>query len=204
MLLGVLTWRSIAPGETITLGGSVGGAFHALAVGQVGAHAAHAEPGAPLAHLMLPGCWWGAGPLIGSARMLDGVARTEVLLGSIPLSRLETLLDSRAGGWRALAQLSEEWVALSSLSYVDAIKPDKHQRAAATLLRLSGLRPPLYPAPGEALHLSHEEFAGMVNLSRSTASSVLGDLANKGWIDLGYRTISVRAPAALGTLADGA
>jgi CRP-like cAMP-binding protein len=44
----------------------------------------------------------------------------------------------------------------------------------------------------------------MVNLSRSTASSVLGDLAAKGWIDLGYRTISVRDPGALAVLADGA
>jgi CRP-like cAMP-binding protein len=202
-LLSELVPKQLKAGETITLGGSRGGHFWVLLEGQVGAFAAHATAGAPLAHVLLPGTWWGAGPLIGSPRMLDAEARTDVALGAISLSLLERMLDGLPEGWRALAQLSEEWLALSSLAYADAIKPDKHQRAAASLLRLAGLRPPLCPLGDGAIVISHEEFGHMVNLSRSTASSVLGDFARAGWVQSGYRTLEVLNRVALAELADG-
>jgi CRP-like cAMP-binding protein len=202
-LISELSPRHLEAGETITLGGSTGGYFWALIEGQVGAFAAHGRAGAPLAHVLLPGTWWGAGPLIGSPRILDSQARTEVLMGSIALSRLEKLLDSLPGGWRALAQLSEEWVAISSLASSDAVNPDKHRRAAASLLRLVGLRPPLCPLGEGAIIISHQEFAQMVNLSRTTATLVLNDFASSGWVQLGYRTLQVQNAGALAALADG-
>ena len=124
-------------------------------------------------------------------------------MGSIALSRLEKLLDSLPGGWRALAQLSEEWVAISSLASSDAVNPDKHRRAAASLLRLVGLRPPLCPLGEGAIIISHQEFAQMVNLSRTTATLVLNDFASSGWVQLGYRTLQVQNAGALAALADG-
>jgi CRP/FNR family cyclic AMP-dependent transcriptional regulator len=202
-LLAELVPKHLSVGETITLGGSTGGHFWALIEGQVGAFAAHATAGAPLAHLLLPGTWWGAGPLIGSPRMLDAEARTDVLMGAIPLSSLEKLLDTLPGGWRALARLSEEWLAIASLAYADLAKPDKQRRAAASLLRLAGLRPPFCPLGEGAIMISHQEFGQMVNMSRSTTSTVLNDFARAGWVRSGYRTLQVLNPIALAELADG-
>lgn len=202
-LISELVPKRLKAGETITLGGSTGGHFWVLIEGQVGAFTAHATAGAPLAHVLLPGTWWGAGPLIGSPRMLDGEARTDVLMGAIPLSRLEKLLDTLPGGWRALARLSEEWLAISSLAFSDVVKPDKHRRAAASLLRLVGLRPPFCPFGEGAIMISHQEFGQMVNLSRSTTSSVLNDFARAGWVQSGYRTLQVLNAVALAELADG-
>lgn len=201
-LLSELVPKHLKVGETITLGGSTGGHFWALIEGQVGAFAAHATAGAPLAHVLLPGTWWGAGPLIGSPRKLDAEARSEVLMGAIPLSSLEKLLDTLPGGWRALARLSEEWLAISSLAYADVAKPDKHRRAAASLLRLVGLRPPFCPLGEGAIMISHQEFGQMVNMSRSTTSTVLNDFARAGWVLSGYRTLQVLNPVALAQLAD--
>jgi len=202
-LLSEMSPRRLQSGETITLGGSTRGHFWALIEGQVSAFAAHGTAGAPIAHVLLPGTWWGAGPLIGSPRKLDAEARTDVLLGAIPLARLEVVVDNLPGGWRALARLSEEWVALSSLAYSDVVKPDKHRRAAATLLRLVGLRPPLCPFGDSAVVISHEEFGQMVNLSRSTATSVLNDFVRAGLIESGYRTLQVLNAVGLADLADG-
>jgi CRP-like cAMP-binding protein len=202
-LLSELVPKHLEAGETITLGGSTGGHFWALIEGQVGAFAAHATAGAPLAHVLLPGTWWGAGPLIGSPRMLDAEARTDVLMGAIALSRLEKLLDTLPGGWRALARLSEEWLAISSLAYADLAKPDKHRRAAASLLRLVGLRPPFCPLGEGSIMISHQEFGQMVNMSRSTTSTVLNDFARAGWVLSGYRMLQVLNPLALAELADG-
>jgi CRP/FNR family transcriptional regulator, cyclic AMP receptor protein len=202
-LISELAPKRLMAGETITLGGSTGGHFWALIEGQVGAFAAHATAGAPLAHVLLPGAWWGAGPLIGSPRMLDAEARSDVFLGSISLLRLEKLLDDLPGGWRALARLSEEWVALSSLAFADVVKPDKNRRAAAALLRLAGLRPPFCPLGDEAIMISQQEFAQMVNLSRSTTTTVLNDFVRAGWVQSGYRTLQVLNAVALAELADG-
>ena len=202
-LISELVPKRLKAGETITLGGSTGGHFWALIEGQVGAFVAHATAGAPLAHVLLPGTWWGAGPLIGSPRRLDAEARTEVMLGAIPLSRLQNLLDSLPGGWRALASLSEEWVAISSLAYSDAVKPDKNRRVAAWLLRLIGLRPPFCPLGEGSIIISHQEFGQMVNMSRSTVTSILNEFARAGWVQSGYRTLQVLNAEALAELADG-
>jgi CRP-like cAMP-binding protein len=125
------------------------------------------------------------------------------MLGAIPLSRLQILLDSLPGGWRALASLSEEWVAMSSLAYSDAVKPDKNRRVAAWLLRLIGLRPPFCPLGEGSIIISHQEFGQMVNMSRSTVTSILNEFARAGWVQSGYRTLRVLNAEALAELADG-
>jgi hypothetical protein len=43
----------------------------------------------------------------------------------------------------------------------------------------------------------------MVNMSRSTTSTVLNDFARAGWVLSGYRMLQVLNPLALAELADG-
>jgi CRP-like cAMP-binding protein len=202
-LFAELRWRRYEPDETITLGGSIGGSFCALAAGQVGAIAALGEPGSGVSHIMTPGWWWGAAPLLGRARALDGVARTPALVGHIPLTQLERLLDATPGWWRWLGALSEEWVAMASVAFADMTITDKRRRCAAQMLRLAGLRPPLCAAADIAIQISHSEVAHMVALSRTTTSEVLRDLEKLELIELGYRSVRVRDWSGLQSMVDG-
>lgn len=44
---------------------------------------------------------------------------------------------------------------------------------------------------------TQEDIAAAVSASRGTVSRVLGDFAQKGWVELGYRTIFLREPGKL-------
>jgi len=43
----------------------------------------------------------------------------------------------------------------------------------------------------------------MVNMSRSTVTSILNEFARAGWVQSGYRTLQVLNAEALAELADG-
>jgi len=199
-LLAEARWRLFQPGETVTLGGSLGGSFHGIGSGQVGVVPTNAEPGTPMMFVMGPGWWWGAAPLSGRSRALDGVARTPSLVCSISLPQIELMLTRNPEWWRFMAMHTQEWLNLTVIAYVDMAVTGNAPRCAAHLLRIAGMRPPLCPSVGEAFQITHEEFGRMVNLSRSTVSTLLKRFDRAGMIELGYRSITIRDPAALARL----
>jgi len=199
-LLAEARWRLFQPGETISLGGSLEGAFHGIGSGQVGVVATNAEPGTPMVFVMGPGWWWGAAPISGRPRALDGVARIPSLVCSTPLSKVEAILARNPEWWRFMAMHTQEWLTVTTIAYMDLTVSGNARRCAAHLLRIAGMRPPLCPSVGEAFQITHEEFGLMVNLSRSTVSTVLKRFDRAGFIELGYRSITVRDPAALARL----
>lgn len=201
-LFAELRWRTVPAGQTISLGGSTGCDFCAIAAGHAGAYVAFGVPGAAMGHILSPGWWWGGGPLLGQHRAMAAVARSDVLLGTIPLSRLEVLLDETPRGWRWLGTLSEEWVVLATIAVADAAIKSPLRRCAAQLLRLAGLRPAFCPADDPEIAISHEELAAMLALSRSSTTMVTGELSHQGLVTLGYRKIALRDPAGLARLAE--
>jgi CRP/FNR family transcriptional regulator len=44
---------------------------------------------------------------------------------------------------------------------------------------------------------TQEDIAAAVSVSRVTVSRVLGGFAQRGWVELGYRTIRLKEPKAL-------
>lgn len=50
---------------------------------------------------------------------------------------------------------------------------------------------------GGPIPCSQEDIAAAVSASRVTVSRILGDFARRGWVEPGYRTLTLRSPAAL-------
>ena len=68
----------------------------------------------------------------------------------------------------------------------------------STLLRLAGCRyadPPAGLQP--EVRLSQADLAAMAVMSRNTFNGIVGELVEKGLVELGYRSIRLRQPAAL-------
>lgn len=54
-----------------------------------------------------------------------------------------------------------------------------------------------HPDAKTAIHLTHEELAAALGVSRVTVSRLLGSFAKKGWLKTGYGTIIILNPGAL-------
>ena len=65
-------------------------------------------------------------------------------------------------------------------------------RAASYLLTLAGR--------GGAVSCTQDDIAAAVSASRVTVSRVLNEFARSGWVELGYRAISLMAPERLDEL----
>ncbi len=127
---------------------------------------------------------------------------TEVL--HLPLPAIREIVAVDPGAWRlfGLAAIAHYDVAIGAAD--DLLIHDHVRRSVAVLLRLGGSR---YRTPQGAgpieVEVSQEDFAVMCNLARTTAGTVLRQLAADGRIDVSYRRVRVLAPdalrAALGT-----
>lgn len=53
---------------------------------------------------------------------------------------------------------------------------------------------------GGAIPCTHEDIAAAVSVSRVTVSRILNDFARRGWVELGYRSLTLREPDALNAL----
>ena len=53
---------------------------------------------------------------------------------------------------------------------------------------------------GGAIPCTQEDIAAAVSVSRVTVSRILNDFARRGWVELGYRSLTLREPNALNAL----
>ena len=53
---------------------------------------------------------------------------------------------------------------------------------------------------GGAIPCTQEDIAAAVSVSRVTVSRILNDFARRGWVELGYRSLTLREPDALNAL----
>jgi CRP-like cAMP-binding protein len=113
------------------------------------------------------------------------------------------MLSKRPHWWRHLGVLAFENGNIAANAAADLKIRDSKRRCIAALLRLSGCRfsDPAEETPIEVM-LTQEELAAMANMSRNNIGEVLRKLAERRLIELGYRTIIVRAPAALRAIID--
>jgi CRP/FNR family transcriptional regulator, cyclic AMP receptor protein len=85
----------------------------------------------------------------------------------------------------------------------DLMIRDSERRCAAVLSRLAGCR---HAGPQDVtaveVPLMQNELAGAANLSRNSVGTMLQRLASRGFVEVGYKTMTVRAPAALRTFVD--
>jgi CRP-like cAMP-binding protein len=139
------------------------------------------------------GTWFGEGPLIfGVPRVISVKASRPSTLVTLPLADCHAILTADPASWRWVAMLSAMTSELAGGVVADLLLRDPAKRAAALLLRLSGVRSTVFrsarPAP---VYLSQEKLAQLVNLSRNSIIPVLKEFVSNGYIEISYGSIRV-------------
>jgi CRP-like cAMP-binding protein len=143
-------------------------------------------------HLAFPGTWGGAAEVIlGRGKLTPLTARTEVSVLVLPAAKFREIAKKDPEAWRWLALLPAINVSTFISVIDDLLIRSARRRVASTLMRLSGHRTELVPTLPRDVHLSQEELADAVNLSRTVLGEILQDLAREGAIEKTYRTIRV-------------
>ena len=158
----------------------------------------------PIMHIIHPVFWLGYLPIIfGQPRRISASAKSPLLLARIPESVVKNLLSERPEFWQYFLQPTIIYGDICATAAADLLIRDSQRRCAAVLLRLCGRRFPSSDdaAPVELL-LSHDELAGAANLSRNSVGTMVQRLQVRGLIDVGYRGLRIRSPAALRAFVD--
>ena len=143
-----------------------------------------------------------AGELIGEAAFFDrqprvssAVAVTRCTLVSVDREHLEAVFARHPELAVAMLEYLARTVRLLS-AHVDSAFLQADRRVARHLLSLS-------PTPDGLLRCTHEEIGSSVGVSRVTVSRVLSEFDRRGWIETGYKSVTLRDRAALEALVAG-
>lgn len=204
-LLNVATLRNKAASESISYAGDGAGCVWGVIVGQADFTSGVSSINAPIGDIALPGDWWGFRPLRGNPRAIHAVARTDLLLAEIPLSKITAMLADHPGWWRHINTLNsikqERWGG----GMIDMTIRSSRLRCIAVLLRLAGCRDATSSSTESAtIHFTQEQLSAAANISRYPAGTILRGLAKSGHVSLRYGTITVLRPADLRAMVDDA
>lgn len=179
-----------SPGYLIYLQGTEATCFYYLKQGRVRSFIQSEDGGERVLSL------YGPGSLFGEAAFFDGLPRVS---SAVALTPCQLVPIDRELVTREIARDPE--LAMAMLSYlartvrmlsdqVDqmAFRPAQW-RVAQFLLSLA--------PEGGAVQCSQEDVAAAVSASRVTVSRILNGFARRGWVELGYRTLTLRSPSAL-------
>jgi CRP-like cAMP-binding protein len=188
-----LSMRKVAAGERLYSAGDREGGLWGIIDGGVKFEipGPQFEPG--VAHMAIPGFWFGETSLIRrTAREVDVYAAQSSVLAMLSLADCRTILCEDPARWQWIALLAGMNHDLAMGLVADLLLQGPQQRLVATLLRLSGWRAgPHLSANPVSVHLSQQQLGLIANLSRTVVSSILLDLKQRGLIDVGYRTLEV-------------
>jgi CRP-like cAMP-binding protein len=137
------------------------------------------------------------------AARVGATARTDITVAHASLGSLQTLLAHRPEWWRFIGCMAVYTNSTSNRAGGDLMIRDHERRCIATILRLCGCR---FEDPEADVvvtaSVSHEELGAMANLARNTVGEILHRLSDRGLVELGYRTISVRDGDTLRAMVD--
>ena len=141
------------------------------------------------------------GDLIGEAAFFDrqprvssAVAVTPCALAAVDRPKLEAVFAHRPDLAVSMLEYLARTVRLLSV-HVDGAFLQADKRIARHLLSLS-------PALSGVIRCTHEEIGSTVGVSRVTVSRVLGEFDRNGWIETGYRSLTLKDRGALERLLD--
>jgi len=203
-ILSRCAWGRIEAGVQIQAGGEEEGELIGLADGIVEMRTILGRADTPIMHFAHPVFWFGYVPILtGRPRGIAASAKSSVWIARIPQATVKALLAERPEWWRHLMQLSVIYGEISQTIAADLLIRDSERRCAAVLLRLTGRR---FVGPDDTqpveVAITQNEFAGAASLSRNSVGTMLQRLKARGLVELGYRGMTVRAPAALRAFVD--
>ncbi len=188
-----VTSRKLAAGDPVYRLGDNEGGLWAVIEGGVQFELSGPQLVSSLAHVAIPGFWFGEGPLIGKeARRHDAYASERSVFATISLADCRAILDETPTGWRWIALLASMNRELALGIASDLLLQDPRRRVIATLLRLTGWRDDLSLTPHlGAVQLSQQHLGQIANLSRTVVNATLRGLEARGLIAIGYRSVEV-------------
>jgi CRP/FNR family transcriptional regulator, cyclic AMP receptor protein len=203
-ILSRCSWQSLEAGAPIQEGGEDVGELVGLARGIVEMRPVRGRADTPILHFAHPVVWFGYMPILaGGPRRIAAAAKTAVWLGRVPQAAVTSLLAERPAWWRHFVQLAANFGDVAATVAADLLIRDSERRCAAVLLRLGGRR---FPAPEDKapveVPVTQLELADAANLSRNSVGTMLQRLAARGFVEVGYRSMTVCAPNALRTFVD--
>lgn len=191
-LLDLVIWRTAEEGQEFSHVGDTDGGLIALAAGSAEVATSFGHPDTRFLYLAHPGYWAGYRPLIGKARNLSLVARSNVLWALVPKLAIERLLKEVPRHWRNILLMSDLAFETALQGALDLSRQRGLSRAAGTLLRLAGCRQ-FDPEDLTSLEIRvpQAEIATIAVMSRGTFVSYLNDLAARGLVSVRYRKITI-------------
>jgi len=152
-----------------------------------------------LVHCAGPGFWFGEVSVItGQTRAVQAEASGEVTLCAIDRGVVTRIAQRDPEVWRAVAMLSTMNQLMAIGAGEDLMIRDSRKRLVAVLLRFAGHRNAFQgAAPIPTVAVTQLELAEASCLSRSSATAILRDLAQRGMISTDYRTIKILDSMAL-------
>lgn len=188
----------LEPGEPLFHPGDASSGIFGVLSGGLGVSFVVPEFGPTLAHIMLPGAWFGEMAFMRRPRTTGVHATRAARLISIAMRDIDALVSQDSRRWAQLAQLAVLNGQLAMGAAYDLMLRDSHKRCVATLLRLGGFRHGVpRPFAPVTLDITQTDLAHMTNLSRNSVGAILRALRNAQCVDVEYGQLLITDPARL-------
>jgi CRP/FNR family transcriptional regulator, cyclic AMP receptor protein len=198
-------WREFSAGQPIYSASDVQTDPCGVVDGTVEIYSRYGAGDNPMLHLSHEGSWVGYGAAVrGQPLRVSVVARTTVLLASVPQRAMQDLLDERPEWWRFITGAALEYGDIAISGYADSLIQASDRRCASRLLRITGLLFPRRSRPERpSVPVTQDELATLVNVSRTTLLQILRRFEERGLVQQAYRALTVVDAAGLADIAAG-
>jgi CRP/FNR family transcriptional regulator, cyclic AMP receptor protein len=198
-------WREFSAGQPIYSASDVQTDPCGVVDGTVEIYSRYGAGDNPMLHLSHEGSWVGYGAAVrGQPLRVSVVARTNVLLASVPQRAMQDLLDERPEWWRFITGAALEYGDIAISGYADSLIQASDRRCASRLLRITGLLFPRRSRPERpSVPVTQDELATLVNVSRTTLLQILRRFEERGLVQQAYRALTVVDAAGLADIAAG-
>lgn len=189
--------RTLGAGECLFQRGDVPCGLYAVLSGAVRVGAVSAEGKEALLALVEAPQWFGEISLFdGQPRTHDAFAEGPVNLLWVPQAALLALLEKHPQHWRDFALLMSQKLRWAFIALEQQALLSAAPRVAWRLLQIAAGYGEV-DGPRRVLHLSQEQLALMLSLSRQTINQILKTLEQDGALHLRYGEIEILDPAHL-------
>ena len=191
--------QQFAAGKPVYSIGDEPGGLYGVVTGALGVSVSPGELGPYIAHLAIPGAWFGEiSAFTRQPRRVGLIATRDSELLHLPLSAVDEIVRQDPGAWRFFGFITISHLEVAMGGSDDLMIRDHLKRFVAVLLRLGNCRyASVRGGSPVEVDISHEEIANMANVARTTAGAILRKLAAEGHLALSYRRIDILAPDTL-------
>lgn len=191
----------LEPGEPLFHPGDPSSAIFGVLSGGLGVSFVVPEFGPTLAHLLLPGTWFGEMAFLRSPRSIGVHATRATRVMAVAMRDVDSLVARDVRLWAQVAQLAVLNGQLAMGAAYDLMLRDPRTRCIATLLRLGGFRHGVpRPFSPTVLDITQTDLAHMTNMSRNSVGAILRGLRKEQCVDVEYGQLLITDPAKLAQL----